>query len=251
MVNLNRNVTMTQFKELIKNNINQTIDYMSDDFNNEQKYALELFQKRIFLEEIIEETTSFNQKVSWDNTNKNLKLTTTAEELIEVFKLRSDIYRDINYQKEFPDAIEGLNFDKFDKTSAIIYHRANDKVLGSLRVIFDSKNKLPTEEKFSFDTLRPNYQKIAEVSRLVIKHQNTGLDLGFKYLMGGLHNIVIDNNINMTFSGIKKEHFKLYSKLGGANIVKELNGYGNLRVPFVIMSWDLTQVSKFFKRKFL
>ena len=61
---------------------------MSDDFNLAQKNALELFQKRIYLEEIIEETISFNKKLSWNNSNPNLNLTTTAEELIEVFKLK-------------------------------------------------------------------------------------------------------------------------------------------------------------------
>ena len=125
MVYVNRNVTLNQLKEVVQKNINHKIDYMSDDFNNEQKYALELFQKRIFLEEVIEETISFNKKISWENTNKNLHLTTTAEDLIDVFKLRSDIYLKMNYQNECPDVIEGLNFDVYDKNSAILFYKSN------------------------------------------------------------------------------------------------------------------------------
>lgn len=251
MVYLNRNVTLNQLKEVVQKNINHKIDYMSDDFNKEQKQALELFQKRIFLEEVIEETVSFNKKLSWDNPNPNLNLTTTAEDLIEVFKLRSDVYASINYLDEFKDGIEGLNFDKFDKNSAIIYHKTNNCMTGSIRVIFDSKHNLPTEEKFSFENERKKHTDIAEVSRLVVKHKSSGLDLNFKYLMAGLHNTFINNDIKMTLFGIKKEHYKLYSKLGGVTIIKELDSYGSINVPFLIVSWDLSLVSKLFKRSFL
>ncbi len=47
MIYLNQNVTLNQLKEVVQKNINHKIDYMSDDFNSEQKNALELFQKRI------------------------------------------------------------------------------------------------------------------------------------------------------------------------------------------------------------
>ena len=154
MVYLNKNVTLNQLKELVQKNINHKIEYMPDAFNNAQKKALELFQKRIFLEEVIDESISFNKKISWDNTNKNLNLTTTAEELINVFKLRSDVYTSINYQNEFPDTIEGLNFDKYDKYSAIMYYQTNNEITGSIRLIFDTKKFLPSEKKYSFNYLQ-------------------------------------------------------------------------------------------------
>jgi len=248
---LNHNVTLNQLKEVVQKNINHNIDYMSDDFNDAQKNALELFQKRIYLEEVIEETIAFNKKLTWDNSNPNLKLTTTAEDLIEVFKLRSDVYSSINYQNEFKDEIEGLNFDKYDKTSAVVASYSNGKITGSLRVIFDSKHKLPTEEKVSFNNMRKQYKSIAEVSRLVVQQSNTKLDFGFKYLMSGLHNIYINNKLDMALFGIKQEHYKLYSKLGGVEIVKDMDSYGSINVPFLIVSWDLAQVSKFFKKSFL
>jgi len=251
MIYLNRNVTLNQLKEVVQKNINHNINYMSDDFNDAQKNALELFQKRIYLEEIIEETVSFNKRISWDNSNPNLNLTTTAEELIEVFKLRSDVYTSINYQNECPDTIEGLNFDKFDKTSAIVYYKRDRNISATCRLIFDSKNKLPAEEKFSFDYMRTKYKRIGEISRNIVKHTTNGLNLDFKHTMGGIHNIFVNNDINMTLSGIKEEDFKLFSKFGGIEIEKNLNSYGNLDIPFLIISWNPSLASKFFKKAFL
>jgi len=52
-------------------------------------------------------------------------------------------------------------------------------------------------------------------------------------------------------SGIKQEHYKLYSKFGGFEIEKELKGYGKVDIPFYITSWNPALVSLFFKRAFL
>ncbi len=247
MFYINQNKTLTQLETLV----HEKMQHMPKTFIKEQEKALELFQKRIFLEEVIEDSISFNKKINWDNSIKNIYLTKTAEELLDVFKLRSDIYTDINYQNEFPDTIEGLNFDIFDKNSAIIYYKNNQELIGTNRIIFDSKNKLPSEEKFSFDEIRKRNKKIAEVSRLAVRHKNSGLNLGFKYLMKGLFIVFNNNSLDLTLSGIKKEHFKLYKKLGGVNIVKEMDSYGSLNIPFIIMSWDLSKTSKFFERSFL
>jgi len=252
MIHLNRNVTLNQLKDVVKKNISHKIDYMSDSFNNEQKYALELFQKRIFLEEIIEDTIAFNKKISWNNSNPNLNLTTTAEELVEVFKLRSDVYTSKNYQNEFLDEIEGLNFDKYDKTSAIIYCKYNNNITGSVRIIYDHDKFLPSEKVYSFNEFRKN-KKIVELSRIVVKSEKKGLNLDFKNLFNGVYKICIhkDNNIDLALVGFRKEHYKLYSKFGGVIIEKELDTYGTLKIPNLIVSWDLTLASDFFKKAFL
>lgn len=244
-------MALHKLKELVEVNLNSRVQYMPESFNIQQQEALELFQKRIFLEEVIDESISFNKSLNWNCDDTNLQLTTTAEELLNVFKLRSEIYRGINYQDEFPDTIEGLNFDLYDKDSAIIYYKNSDELIGTIRVIFDHHGKLPSEGKFSFDSMRKKHNHIAEVSRLAVKHKTGGLNVGFRYLMKGLHTVFNNNDLDITLSGIKEEHFKLYSKLGGVDIVQKMNSYGSLDIPFIIMSWDLSQTSKFFNRTFL
>ncbi|WP_072682700.1 hypothetical protein [Arcobacter sp. LA11] len=251
MTNINKNVSLNQLQELLNRSIQEKINYLPESFYNEQKKALEIFNKRIFLESIIEKTISFNKKLCWNYPGENLKLTTTAEELIEVFKLRSDVYTDINYQEEFPDTIEGLNFDKFDTHSAIIYYKNNKEVSGSIRLIFDSEEGLPTEGKIKFDDVRKKYNCIGEISRNVVKHRGAGLNQEFKYLMCGIYNVFINNDIDIALSGIRKDHLKLFKKLGGVDIYKEMKGYGSLNVPFLIISYNPNFASKFFKKVFL
>lgn len=254
MIYINKNVTLHQIKELVQVNLNKHISYMSDEFNNEQKKALELFQKRIFLEEIIEETISFNKKISWENCNKNLHLTTKAEELVDVFKLRSDIYLKMNYHNECPDTIEGLNFDTFDKSSAIVFYKSNKEITGSIRVIFDSKQKLQSEDKQSFDYLRKPHNKLFELSRLVVKQNNKGLGLEFKNMFKGVHQLCTKNKNekDLVLFCVMQSHYKLYSKFGGIKIEKSLEeGYGKIENPFLILSWEPHLASQYFKKVFL
>jgi len=252
MSNLNTNRTLNELVELVEADLNKRLNYMPDDFNNQQREALEMFKQRIFLEEVIEETTTFNRNLSWEKTNENLNLVKSAEELIDVFKLRSDVYTKIGYQSEFNDAIEGLNFDLFDKNSAIVYYKSNKEMTGTCRLIFDSENKLPSDKEYSFDKIRNRYGIIGEISRNAVKdNESKGLGLEFKYLMAGMHNVFVNNNINMTLSVMKSEHYRMFSKFGGNEIVDELKDYGNLDQASLIISWDPSQVSKFFKKAFL
>ncbi|QKF83253.1 N-acyl amino acid synthase FeeM domain-containing protein [Halarcobacter ebronensis] len=251
MVNINKNISLFQLQELLEANFQQKSTYLPEGFYKEQQKAIEIFNKRIFLEKVIDETISFNKKLVWTYEKNNLKLTKTAEELIEVFKLRSDVYTDINYQHEFPDTIEGLNFDKFDMNSAVIYYQKNKEVTASIRLIFDSKENLPTEGKVKFDDMRKKYNTIGEISRNVVKYRNEGLHQEFKYLMCGIYNIFINNDIDIALSGIRKDHLKLFKKLGGVEIYKEMEGYGSLDVPFLIISYNPEFASKFFKKVFL
>ena len=251
MQNINKNIALQELQQLLVSNFSRTLDYMSNDFNTQQQRMIEIFKSRIFLEEIVEETISFNKKINWDFSLKNLQIVTNVEELIEVFKLRSDVYRSINYQKEFPDMIDGLKFDIYDKKSAIIFYQNNKKITGTTRLIFDSENKLPTDKIFNFDDIRKQYNKIGELSRLIVKHEQKGLNLEFKYLMKGVYLLFIQNDIDITFLGIKKEHYKLYERFGGNQIIKELDNYGNLDLDALILSWNPVEVSDFFKRTFL
>eukprot|EP01029_Cantina_marsupialis_P011194 TRINITY_DN250974_c0_g1_i11.p1 TRINITY_DN250974_c0_g1~~TRINITY_DN250974_c0_g1_i11.p1 ORF type:complete len:272 (+),score=15.32 TRINITY_DN250974_c0_g1_i11:55-816(+) len=251
MANLNRNQSINQLQELLKNSVQIKNDYLPDSFYKEQQKALDIFNKRIFLEEVIEETIEFNRKLNWDYENSNLKLTKTAEELVEVFKLRSDVFSDKSFQNEFPDTIEGLNFDKFDKHSAVIYYEKEKEVRATIRLIFDSKDKLPTEGKINFDDMREKYNCIGEISRNIVKHRDKGLNQEFKYLMCGIYNIFINNDIDMALSGIRKEHLKLFKKLGGVDVYKELTAYGKLQVPCLVISYNPNEASKFFKKVFL
>lgn len=251
MIYINHNHTMQQLTSVIEQSINKTLDYMPNAFNEEQHHALELLKKRVLLEEVVEESVAFNKKLNFDDTNKNLRLINSVEELIKVFKLRSDIYTDIGYQKECPDIIEGLNFDKYDKNAAILFCTSNNIITGTARLIFDTNQKLPSESKYSFEYMRQKYENITELSRLIIKHKSNGLNVEFKYLTQGIYEIYKNNAIDIILSGIRADHYKLYSKFGGTKIEKELNQYGLVDIPFVIMSWDPSLVSNFFKRVFL
>jgi len=251
MINVNKNSALTQLKEMVSMNLNRKLDYMPEAFNKEQENALRMFQQRIFLEEVIDESISFNKKMNFESGDKNIYLTNTAEELIEVYQLRSDVYTEIGYQDEFPDTIEGLNFDKYDKNSAILYYKNNNTITGTTRLIYDSKEKLPSEAKFSFDGMRAKYNTIGELSRLIVKNESKGLSLEFKYLMQGIHNLFLNNEIDITLLGIKKEHYKLYTKFGGSEIIKELDKYGEIDLPFLILSWNPSEASRFFKKAFL
>lgn len=250
MFNINKNNTLEALQELVEQNFSRNTGLLPENFNKKQQEALELFKKRIFLEKTIDEAISFNRSLNFPNENKNICLTLNAEDLIEVFKLRSDVYTSINYQKEFPDTIEGLNFDKYDSNSAILYYKKEKVLTGTTRLIFDSENKLPSEKNLSFNPYRLKYNTIAELSRLTILNQS-GLNLDFKHLTAGVYFIYKHNNIDIILSGIRKDHFKLYSKFGGFNMEQELECYGNINLPFLITSWDPSKISPFFRKAFL
>lgn len=249
--NINKNNSIEALQQLVEQNISTKLSYMPESFNTKQQQALELFKKRLFLEKTIDEAISFNKNLNFPNENKNLHLATTAEDLIDVFKLRSDVYSSINYQDEFPDEIEGLNFDKYDSNSAVLYYKSEKYITGTIRIAFDLYNKLPSEDKYSFDKIRDKYKTITEMSRFMVHKESKGLSLEFKYLFAGIYNVFMNNKIDIILSGLKSEHYKLYSKFGGVDIIQELNSYGTFTIPCLILSWNPSQVSPFFKKAFL
>jgi len=249
--NINKNKTLAALQQLVEQNISTKLSYMPESFNAQQLQALELFKQRLFLEKTIDEAISFNKNLNFPNENKNLHLATTAEDLIDIFKLRSDVYTSINYQEEFPDTIEGLNFDKYDSNSAILFYKSDKMITGTIRVVFDSLKKLPSEGKISFDSCRKQYNTISEMSRFIVNKETKGLSLEFKYLFSGIYSIFKNNKLDIILSGLKKEHYKLYSKFGGVDIIENLDYYGSFIIPCLILSWNPSQVSPFFKKAFL
>jgi hypothetical protein len=245
MIYLNKNSAITQIKELES----QRVIAHTTSLKRHTK-ALELFQKRAFLEEIIEESIAFNKTLSWQK-EQQLKLTTTAEALINVFKLRSEVYGAKGYQCEFKDAIEGLNFDTYDTHSAIFYYQSGHEVTGSIRLIFDTKHALPTEKTLSFDYLRAH--KLVELSRQVVKQDGKGLGLEFKNFYKGIYELVMQNSdkVNLILAAITNDHYPLYSKFGGIKIEKELEAYGNLDKAIFVLSWNIQEISAFFTKCFL
>jgi hypothetical protein len=231
-------------------NKNEALTRLNNIFNNKQA-GFEYLKNTLIFERVLDEVVTFNRKINWESNSANLKLVTTAEEFIKICNLRSEIYGSLGYQKEFPDSLPNMNFDFYDLTSAIIYHLTNNEITATCRLIFDSDKKLPIEEKLDLSSIRNKFQNIAEVSRLMVKKEQKGLNLDFKYLTLGIYNIITNNNLDASISVILKEHFRLYGKFGGFNIEKELESYGNLNAPFIITSWNPYEVSNFFRKAFL
>ena len=196
-------------------------------------------------------TLVFNRTLIWDF-SENVFLVQTAEELIGIYRLRSKVYKNLGYDKEFPEIIEGMNFDEYDKNAAILYTQKDGHMTGTCRIIFDTGEKLPIDKNYSLDDIRSMGKDITELSRLVIdKPRKSGLGKEFKYLTSGVFRMLKSNNITRIVSVIKEEHFSLYDKFGGFEKKALLASYGELDKSFLITSWDITQVSTFFKKLFL
>ena len=253
MLNINKNTILEQLRELVKEDIQHKVSYLPESIYDEQKRILESFNRRVFLEKVIEESISFNKKIIWEGNTKNLFLVKSAEELVEIFKLRSDIYRKHGYSKEFPDEIEGLSFDEYDTHSAIIYYKNQSMTpTGAIRLILNTNGKsLPTESKISLEHLTKPNRLTGEISKLVAQSKKGGLSLEFKYLMRGVYEVFSSNNIGNIISAIKTSHLKLYEKLGNITIIDELNSYGKIQEPFSVISYDPSSVSKFSKKTIL
>ena len=203
------------------------------------------------LERTIERALSFNHSLVWDNNTKNIFLASTPEDLIGIYALRSKIYAELAYDKEFPDTIKGLNFDSYDEHSAILYTKREGKITGTCRVIFDLNNALPMDKNFPLNYLRNKGEKLAELSRLMIDNKEKGLSQEPKYLTKGAYLVMQKNDLTTLMSVMVEEHFKLYDKFGGFKIEEKIESYSDLGLPFIITSWNISEVSLFFKKIFL
>ena len=199
----------------------------------------------IDLEEIL------NFQLTLPNLNvKNLYTPQTYQEIIEIFALRSKVYKREGYDKEFPQFIDGLDYDSYDKTSAILFVKFNKKITGSCRVIFDNPKKLPLEKNYSFDYLRAENKSLSELSRLVV--DKGGLGQEPRLLTKGTY-LLLNKEAITTLVSItdKKAYNRYYKNFGGFKIEHEYYGYGKLDKTFIVSSWELSQISPFFKRAFL
>jgi predicted GNAT family N-acyltransferase len=235
MVNINKHETALKFQQLFQ----------------QQKSNLERLDKVFLLDKLIETVLSYNKKINFESDHKNLQIVSSAEELVQVYRLRSEIYGNLGYQNEFPDYLPNMNFDSYDENAAILFTKHNNEITSTCRLIFDSTQKLPIEEKLNLSGIRDKFPKIAEISRLMVKKESGGLSLDFKYLMAGMYYLKRQNNVDASASVFLQDHFKLYDKLGGFVIEKTLQSYGHLNKPFVISSWNPLNISKFFQRAFL
>ncbi len=203
------------------------------------------------LSKIIKNSIEFNQKLySLDRLN-GISLATTVEDLIEIFMLRSEVYKEMNYDSEFPEIIKGLNFDEYDEHSAIIYSKKKT-ITGTSRLIFDSSDKkLPIDEKFSLDYLRNSGRNLAEASRVIIRNTK-GLKQEFKLMTTDAYRI-LDSYQMDAVSVMTEEHLKLYKNFGGIAVEKSFKGYvkSDIDKIFLITLWRTTKISPFFKKVFL
>ena len=207
-------------------------------------------KEHIFLEQIISQAVGFSQSIVWPYSDKHLRLASTKEELLKIFSLRSKIYKDLGYQKEFPDLIDRYNFDSYDTHSAIFYTCNNKVITGTCRIIFDTSMHLPIDSNYSLDGLRKE-KKIAELSRFIISDEQKGLSPEFKLLIKGMYGVIASNSIDIAVSVIAQKHFRLYKKVGGFKQEVLFNTYGHLTNNYMITTWDTEQISPFFKKAFL
>ena len=231
-----------QEKEKIRLEINQyllhhSIETKSKDIRN--------------IIEIMYRTLEFNKSLKWDKNVKSVSLVTTAKDLIEIYQLRSKIYKEMHYDREFPDPIEGLNFDLYDVHSAIVYSKSKEGITGTCRIIFDSTENLPLDKNFSLDYLRAKGKKLAELSRLIIDRQTKSLSQEPRLLTLGAYTVMKKNAMTTLVSVMVEEHYKFYQKFGGFSVEERLQTYGSLETPFIITSWEIAEISNFFKKLFL
>ena len=202
------------------------------------------------LSKIIKKSIEFNQKLYDIGTLDGVSLATTVEDLMEVFMLRSEVYREMNYSSEFPEIIEGLDFDEYDEHSAIVYSRKGHTITGTFRLIFDSSDKkLPIDKRFSLDYLRNSNRNLVEASRVIIRDIK-GLQPEFKLLIIDAYKILTSYNLDAIFV-IVEDHLKLYINFGGLTVEKKFHTYGTLNKEFIITLWKTSEISPFFKRAFL
>lgn len=205
----------------------------------------------VMLQNIIEQTIQHNKNLGWDEHIQNVFLATDPEILLNIFALRSKTYEQLGYTQEYPDKIPGLNFDDFDPHSAVLYTRAGNKVTGTCRVIFDSEKRLPMDRHYSINHLRKSGKQLAELSRLVIDKTHHGLGQEPRLLTAGTYKVMVYNNRTTLISSMLQDHFRFYDRFGGFRIEGEMEQYGNISKPFIVTTWDIQEITSYFKKTFL
>lgn len=200
-----------------------------------------------FLNRIVE----FNSQLNFESNEEDVALVTNKEDLIKIFQLRSEVYEQVGYSQEFPDEIQGMSFDEFDQNSAILYVKKDEEVTGTCRLVFDSSKKLPSDKRVSYDPYRQRFGKIGEISKNIVKHNGTALNLEYKYLMRGLYHVFNKNEMDMTVSLIRRDHLRIFKNIGKVEVLQDVENYGGLSEDFILMSCDPSKPTRLFLKAFL
>jgi len=199
---------------------------------------------------IMYRTLVFNRSLIWRG-NSHVFLPKEPRELLAVYRLRRTVYDEMGYGDELPDEVPGYDFDRYDECSAVLFTKNTDTVTSTCRVIFDSTIGMPIEKMYPFGAMRQQGKNIAELSRLARLRSDRGLSQEFKYLVQGAYYTMVDNGMDVLVSAMIPEHYRYYKNFGGFEVIEELDGYGGLDIPFVITAWDVSAISRYFKRIFL
>lgn len=183
-----------------------------------------------------------------------LKFAITPEEILEVMKLRSKIYTSLGYNKQFPEEINGLNYDDFDRHSLILISRNKNNIVGSLRIVFDSLIGLPSEKMISINNWKKNLN-FAELSRLVVDPNFRSGDkengsLAFNQLFAGTYWTSHLTDLDRYLMVMKDKHAQRYLEFGGVTNLGSTK-YGNLDQDSQILLWNPSLVGDEFSEKIL
>lgn len=99
----------------------------------------------------------------------NIKIIKNEELKNEIFKLRYQLYcktYKLLDKNNYPDKIEKDKFDKYSEHFAVF---SSNFMVGTFRIIKDSKLGFPTEKEFKLQLNNRNREKIIEISRVMVK----------------------------------------------------------------------------------
>ena len=128
------------------------------------------------------------QLINKEKIGFTIKVANTLEEREAVFQLGYQTYLDKGYIKENVSERLVQNYDADPETLILMVKNQENKVVGSVTLVFDGYSRLPAEKIYHSELkkLRSNQEKIVEISRLVIdpEYRNSKeiLVLLFNYL---------------------------------------------------------------------
>lgn len=102
-----------------------------------------------------------------------IKIANKLEEREEVFKLAYNCYLDKGFIKPNPKKWYIQNYDIDSETVSLMVKDINNKIAGSLTLVFSECSKLPAERIYydELNELKKKGEKLVEVSRLVIANE--------------------------------------------------------------------------------
>jgi N-acyl-L-homoserine lactone synthetase len=164
-------------------------------------------------------------------------------------RLRSQVYTPLGYNVQFPERIEGLNFDDYDSNALSLMIKHRKKLVGSFRIVLDSPIGIPSEKMYDFNSVRRKY-RIAELSRLVVdeEHRSGSKEQGskaFNELFSAAYRFGDKIGVDRYVMVMKAAHESRFLEFGGIEKIGETM-YGNLDQDSSILLWDFNNVSEHF-----